>query len=119
MNIGISGLYNIPAIIGIFLGSYIGGGFTDLIAERMARRNNGIFEPESRLIPLIIPFLLEPVGLIMFSFHFFVLTSRYGVGVDRVDSWAVGFIGYGFLCFGLATIPAITMTYGMNRHRLC
>ena len=65
MNIGVSGLYNVPAIIGIFIGAYIGGGFTDFIAERMARRNNGVFEPESRLIALVIPFFLEPVGLSM------------------------------------------------------
>jgi len=65
MNIGVSGLYNAPAIIGIFMGAYIGGAFTDLIAEKMARRNNGIFEPESRLVALIIPFFLEPVGLLM------------------------------------------------------
>jgi hypothetical protein len=66
MNIGVSGLYNVPAIIGIFIGSFVGGALTDIIAERMARRNNGIFEPESRLVALIIPFILEPVGLIMF-----------------------------------------------------
>jgi hypothetical protein len=65
MSIGISGLYNVPAIIGICIGGYIGGGLTDLIAQRMARRNNGVFEPESRLIALIIPFFLEPIGLIM------------------------------------------------------
>jgi hypothetical protein len=66
MNIGVSGLYNVPAIIGILIGSYVGGALTDLIAERMARRNNGVFEPESRLIALIIPFFLEPIGLIMY-----------------------------------------------------
>jgi hypothetical protein len=65
MNIGVSGLYNVPAIIGILIGSYVGGAFTDLIAEHMARRNNGVFEPESRLIALIIPFFLEPIGLLM------------------------------------------------------
>lgn len=65
MNIGVSGLYFAPAIIGIFIGAYVGGGLTDLIAEKMARRNNGIFEPESRLVALIFPFFLEPVGLLM------------------------------------------------------
>ena len=66
MNIGVSGLYNVPGIIGILAGSYVGGGLTDLIAERQARRNNGVFEPESRLIALILPFFLEPVGLLMY-----------------------------------------------------
>ena len=67
MNIGVSGLYNVPAIIGIFIGAYVGGALTDFVAERLARRNNGVFEPESRLVPLIIPFFLEPIGLVMYS----------------------------------------------------
>lgn len=71
MNIGVSGLYNVPAIIGIFIGAYVGGALTDFVAERLARRNSGVFEPESRLVPLIIPFFLEPIGLVMyFSFSF-------------------------------------------------
>ena len=76
MGIGVSGLYNIPAIIGILIGSYVGGGLTDLIAERMARRNNGIFEPESRLIPLIIPFFLVPVGLLMYESPLFCFSFK-------------------------------------------
>ena len=71
MNIGVSGLYNVPAIIGILIGAYVGGALTDFVAERLARRNNGVFEPESRLVPLIIPFFLEPIGLVMYiSFSF-------------------------------------------------
>ena len=70
MSIGISGLYNVPAIIGICIGGFIGGALTDWIAERMARRNNGVFEPESRLIALVIPFFLEPIGLIMYFLVF-------------------------------------------------
>ena len=65
MNIGVSGLYNVPGIIGILIGSYIGGAFTDWIAQKTARKNNGIFEPESRLLALVVPFFLVPVGLLM------------------------------------------------------
>ena len=65
MSPSISSLINIPAMIGIFAGAYCGGGSTDLIAERWARRHNGLFEPESRPIALIIPFVLVPLGLLM------------------------------------------------------
>jgi hypothetical protein len=61
----INGLINIPALIGNFLDAYCGGGLTDKIAEWHARKNNGIFEPESRLIALILPFIIVPVGLLM------------------------------------------------------
>jgi len=118
MSVGVSGLYNIPAIIGICIGGYLGGAFTDYIAEKAARRNNGVFEPESRLLALAIPFFLEPIGLIMYGFWLSQLTSRYGVGTQKLDNWSVGFIGYGFLCFGLATVPPICMTYGTRLHHL-
>lgn len=61
----INGLINIPSFIGNLLGSYVGGGLTDRIAERQARKNNGIFEPETRLVALVIPFFLVPAGLLM------------------------------------------------------
>lgn len=66
MSAGINGLINVPGIIGIFIGSYIGGGLTDIIAEKMAKRNNGVFEPEFRLIALIFPALIVPAGLLMY-----------------------------------------------------
>ena len=66
MSTGVSGLINIPAIVGILIGSYCGGGLTDIIAERWARKNNGVFEPEYRLVTLILPFFLVPVGLLMY-----------------------------------------------------
>ena len=62
-----TGLYNIAAIVAIPFGAFCGGWLTDWIAERWARRNNGVFEPEFRLIALILPFLLVPVGLLMYS----------------------------------------------------
>ena len=66
MSPGVSGLINVPAVIGALIGAYCGGALTDWIAERWARRNNGVFEPEYRLLALVIPFVLEPVGLLMY-----------------------------------------------------
>ena len=65
MTAGINSLIYIPSIIGILLGTYFGGAFTDTLAERSARKNNGVFEPEVRLIAMIIPFFVVPVGLLM------------------------------------------------------
>ena len=66
MTPAISGLINVPSFIGNLIGSYCGGGFTDRIAQWQARRNNGVFEPEARLVALIIPFFLVPAGLLMY-----------------------------------------------------
>lgn len=67
MTPAISGLINVPSFIGNLIGSYCGGGFTDIIAQWQARRNNGVFEPEARLVALIIPFFLVPAGLLMYG----------------------------------------------------
>jgi hypothetical protein len=65
MSTGVSGLINISASIGCFIGAYCGGGLTDTFVKYRARRNNGIFEPETRLVALVIPFFLVPIGLLM------------------------------------------------------
>jgi hypothetical protein len=65
MSPGINSLINIPATIGIIIGAYCGGGLTDKFVEWRARKNNGVFEPETRLIALVLPFFLVPVGLLM------------------------------------------------------
>jgi len=105
MSPAINGLINIPSFIGNVLGSYCGGGLTDVIAEKAARRNNGIFEPEARLIALILPFFIVPAGLLM-----------YGFGVEHQTHWALPFIGYGLISFGLTAIPAITLTYLLDAY---
>lgn len=66
MTAAISGLINVPSFIGNLLGSYCGGDFTDRLAKWHARRNNGVFEPEARLIALVVPFVLVPAGLLMY-----------------------------------------------------
>lgn len=67
MSTGFSGLINIPGSIGCFIGAYCGGGLTDRYVAWRARKNNGVFEPETRLVAMILPFFLVPVGLLMYS----------------------------------------------------
>jgi hypothetical protein len=65
MTPAINGLIGIAGFIGIALGAYCGGGLTDKFAEWRARKNNGVFEPETRLAALVIPFFVVPFGLLM------------------------------------------------------
>jgi len=74
MTPGIDGLVNIPAVIGIAFGSFVGGALTDYIAARKAKGNNGIFEPEFRLIALVFPGFIVPAGLLMYLPILFQLT---------------------------------------------
>jgi hypothetical protein len=64
---GIQSLIWIPGLIGIIIGSIWGGWGIDIISKWLARRRDGIFESEYRFPILILPFLVIPSGLIMYS----------------------------------------------------
>jgi hypothetical protein len=66
MSPGIQSLINIPAVIGAAAGSYWGGALTDRFVEWRARKNNGVFEPETRLLALGLPLFIVPAGVLMF-----------------------------------------------------
>jgi hypothetical protein len=103
----------LPALIGTTLGAIIGGPLTDVYTQWRTRKNNGVFEPEGRLVALIVPFFVVPAGVLMFLTPFLAgLTGRYGLGVAHVTHWAVPFIGAGMVLFGVGSLPTITMTYG-------
>ena len=78
-----TGLINIPAIMGNLLGAFAGGRLTDIWIRRWARKHDGLFSPEARLVPLIVPGLLVPAGLLMFGF-----------GAERHLHWMAMFVGY-------------------------
>jgi hypothetical protein len=67
MTAGIQSCIFIAMLIGAFLGAIWGGYGTDLISKYRASRNNGVFEPESRLLLMLVPTLLVPSGLLMYT----------------------------------------------------
>jgi hypothetical protein len=74
MSPGINSLIYLACFVGIVIGTYIGGPLTDRMAEWSARRNGGVFEPEIRLLAMIFPFFITPIGLLMYSSPLFSLT---------------------------------------------
>ncbi|KAF1810054.1 MFS general substrate transporter [Eremomyces bilateralis CBS 781.70] len=86
------GLTYIACLIGCTIGCLISGWLNDSIATFVARKNNGIKEPEARLWVAIVPFILHPAGCVL-----------YGVGAAKGIHW-VG------VCFGLGVLTcAIVM----------
>ncbi|XDG09814.1 hypothetical protein ABKA04_009429 [Annulohypoxylon sp. FPYF3050] len=61
------GLTNIPLAIGALIFSPISGWMADAVPVWMAKRNNGIFEPEFRLVLMIIAIPLSTAGFIGFG----------------------------------------------------
>jgi hypothetical protein len=66
MSAGVQSLIFLPEFFGVALGAYCGGGLTDLLIRWQTRKNNGVFEPEQRLVALILPLFLVPVGVLMY-----------------------------------------------------
>jgi MFS family permease len=96
----INGLINIPGIIGNIAGSFAGGWIVDRYSDHCSRKNNGVFQPESRLWLLVFPTLITGAGCLVF-----------GYGVQETLHWTSLFFGYGMVSFALTAVPTITMTY--------
>jgi hypothetical protein len=84
MTPGVQSLINIPLTLGIVLGSYCGGELTDRYLAWRVKKNNGIFEPEFRLVTLILPFLIVPAGVLMY-FDIFIFLEADFLGTDLVS----------------------------------
>lgn len=95
-----NGLINIPGLIGNLFGSVLGGWMVDRFCDWKTRRNNGVYEPESRLWLCIVPLLISGSGCLVF-----------GYGVERTLGWVSLFFGYGMISVALTAVPSITMAY--------
>jgi hypothetical protein len=111
---GIQGLgIYLPGLIGSTIGALCGGPLTDTYTRWRTRKNHGVFEPEGRLVAMIIPIFVVPAGVLMFSPSSSKAKSRYGLGIAHVTPWPLPFIGSSLVYFGIGCIPTITMTYGV------
>ncbi|KAF2786523.1 MFS transporter-like protein [Melanomma pulvis-pyrius CBS 109.77] len=61
------GLTNLPLLVVGLIGSPLSGWMADAVVKSMARRNNGIFEPEFRLTLMLIATPLATVGFLGFG----------------------------------------------------
>lgn len=100
-NIGAVGLFSISAWIGAVSSFYAGGRLIDLIANR-ARRNEHTAKakPEKRLVAIVIPAIIGPVGIII-----------YGQCIAHKTIWVGPAFGMGMHAFALTCLSNIAVTY--------
>jgi MFS family permease len=96
---------NVATLIGAVIGCYMSGVLSDKHVLWMAKRNDGVSEPEFRLWLLFITLLISPAGLIMF-----------GVGADKVWPREAIYVGLGFIGFGWGSIGDTAMSYLMDSY---
>ncbi|KAL2828962.1 major facilitator superfamily domain-containing protein [Aspergillus cavernicola] len=94
------GLMNMAPFIGVSIASMIVGSVSDRWIVYAAHRNQGVYEPETRLWILIpfIPFVLA--GALIF-----------GIGIELGLAWPVIAVGTGLCQFGGSSINIIVLTY--------
>lgn len=94
------GLIGLPSFIGTLVGAMASGPLSDWMILYMAKRNNGIYEPEMRLwlILAFTPFLA--LGTLMF-----------GIGINNGIGWPFIAVGLGISAFGGTPASALSLTY--------
>ncbi|CAN3372393.1 hypothetical protein DIURU_004151 [Diutina rugosa] len=94
---------NVATLIGACIGCFMAGVLSDKHVLWLAKRNNGVMEPEYRLWLLFITLIISPVGLIMF-----------GVGADKTWPWQAIYVGLGFIGYGWGSVGDTAMSYLMD-----
>ncbi|GKT49682.1 putative MFS-type transporter [Colletotrichum spaethianum] len=90
-------------IIGTAVASLWSGNAADWITLQLARRNNGIREPEHRLWVLAVSGIISAAGLI-----------TWGVGAYHNVHWVGLVFGLGMLTFGVVTGGSIAVSYNVD-----
>ncbi|KAJ6118198.1 hypothetical protein N7471_013665 [Penicillium samsonianum] len=94
------GLLNLPPFIGSVLGCVWGGPVSDWSIKFLARRNEGVYEPEMRLYISLVPGIVGPAGLFL-----------YGYSVSEGLPWVFPCLGSGLYGFSMAALIPIALTY--------
>lgn len=100
-------IMNVATLVGAVIGCVMLGYLSDKHVLWMAKRNNGLFEPEYRLWLLFITIIVSPIGLIMF-----------GVGAAEGGKWPAWVVygGLGCIGFGWGSIGDTAMSYLMDSY---
>ncbi|KAL4860845.1 hypothetical protein BDV12DRAFT_208751 [Aspergillus spectabilis] len=94
------GLFHLGGFVGALLATLVMSPLLDWMIIRLAKRNNGIFEPEMRL------WMSIPAALINFA-----AMLLYGIGLGRGLHWGVLAFALGLFGFGFITAADVALTY--------
>jgi hypothetical protein len=93
--------------VGGVLGTAVAGKISDLVVRSMARRNDGVYEPEFRLIMAIPIAISTTVGLMGF-----------GWSAEEKDNWIVPTIFFGIISFGCSLASTTAVTFVVDSYRV-
>lgn len=100
-------IMNVATLVGAVIGCVMSGVFSDKHVLWLAKRNDGVYEPETRLWLLFITMIISPIGLFMF-----------GVGAAKGGEWPAWVVygGLAFIGFGWGSVGDTAMSYLMDAY---
>lgn len=101
-----TGLVYLSPFIGGILGTAVAGKLSDIIVRFMARRNQGIYEPEFRLVMGFPVAICTALGLMGF-----------GWSAENKDSWIVPTTFFGIISFGCSLGSTTAITFAVDSYR--
>lgn len=100
------GLVYISPFVGGILGTAVAGKVSDIIVRFMARKNEGIYEPEFRLVMALPVALTTAIGLMGF-----------GWSAQERDNFWVPTIFFGVISFGCSLGSTTAITFAVDSYR--
>lgn len=100
------GLTVLSPFVGDLLGNLVPGPVTDWLAVKLSRRNNGVYEPEFRIILCIPAFLANLAG------HW-----GFGLAVHNKIHWFSPVFFFGLSAFGGQVLSLVSNAYLLDCHR--
>ena len=101
------GLVYISPFVGGVLGTAVAGKVSDLIVRFLARRNDGVYEPEFRLVMALPITISTVIGLMGF-----------GWSAEEKDHWAVPTVLFGVISFGCCLASTTAITFVVDSYRV-
>jgi multidrug resistance protein len=101
------GLVYISPFVGGVLGTAVAGRVSDLVVRFMARKNDGVYEPEFRLIMAIPITISTVIGLMGF-----------GWSAEERDNWIVPTVFFGVISFGCSLASTTAITFVVDSYRM-
>ncbi|KAL8790328.1 MAG: hypothetical protein Q9213_000680 [Squamulea squamosa] len=101
------GLVYISPFVGGILGTAVAGKVSDVIVRAMSRRNDGVYEPEFRLVMAIPVAVSTCIGLMGF-----------GWSAAEKDKWIVPTIFFGIISFGSSLGSTTSITFAVDSYRM-
>ncbi|OAG10613.1 MFS general substrate transporter [Paraphaeosphaeria sporulosa] len=100
------GLVYVSPFVGGVLGTAVAGKISDIVVRFMARRNDGVYEPEFRLVMAIPIAISTVIGLMGF-----------GWSAEERDNWIVPTVFFGVISFGCSLGSTTSVTFVVDSYR--